>query len=312
MTIPRYISPKICLEHQTGWGHPERPQRLDAIHRHLKDCGLLEDFDVVEARSATMDEISRVHGPAHVERVAALIEGGARGLDGDTAVSARSMEAARFAAGSALTGIDLMREGKATRVFCGVRPPGHHAESERSMGFCIFNNVALAAAHARATDLAERVLIIDWDVHHGNGTQQIFYESSEVFYYSLHQFPFYPGTGSAHEIGARAGRGTTLNRPLPAGTGEAEYLRLFERDLQTIGDTFKPQLILISAGFDAHRDDPLGGQLLTEGSFAEMTRMAVSLAETLAGGRVLSVLEGGYDLDALALCAERHLAALSP
>lgn len=311
MTRLSYISPEVCLEHKTGWGHPERPQRLDAVNRHLQELGLWQELDVLEARAATIEEITRSHGRGHVEKIIALIEGGARDLDGDTSVSARSLEAARFAAGSALMGIDLMRKGRVRRVFCAVRPPGHHAESERAMGFCIFNNVALAAAHARAIGLAERVLIIDWDVHHGNGTQQIFNQSPDVFYYSLHQFPFYPGTGSAHEIGAGEGRGYTLNRPLPAGSGEAEYLRLFERDLQQIGDRFRPQLIIISAGFDAHRDDPLGGQLLTEKSFAKMTLAAVGLAESYARGRLLSVLEGGYDLHALALCAEHHLVALS-
>jgi len=310
MKVVGYISPPVCLEHDTGVGHPERSARLDSVNKHLQRCGLLNDLVPVEARLAQVEEIAAIHNEAHVLNIIRRIENGAQSLDPDTTVCNRSLEAAYLAAGAALTGVDRLLAGDLERVFCGVRPPGHHAESARSMGFCIFNNVAVAASHALASGL-ERVLILDWDVHHGNGTQEIFEGSNQVYYYSMHQYPFYPGTGSASERGIGKGTGFTLNRPLDAGGGDTLYLRHLAADLQTIADSFKPDLVIISAGFDAHRDDPLAAMNVSADGFAEMTRLVLGLAETCCDGRVLSVLEGGYDLTALSTSVERHLTVLA-
>jgi len=305
-----YISPAICLEHQTGSGHPERTARLESINRRMKESGLLDDLNVVQARAATREEIGAVHLEAHIDRVTHLIHSGVSYLDGDTTVSKKSLEAAYLAAGSALTGVDRLHSGQTKRVFCGVRPPGHHAEDDKAMGFCIFNNVAAAASYARAIGLADRVLIVDWDVHHGNGTQQIFERSSDVYYYSLHQFPFYPGTGAAHETGVGEGKGYTLNRPFFGGEGDDDWLKAMDGDLQKIADNFRPQLVIISAGFDAHRDDPLAGMCLTEKGFAAMTGLVRNLANDCCEGRILSVLEGGYHLEALANSVIAHIGDL--
>ncbi|CAM2068452.1 Histone deacetylase [Sulfidibacter corallicola] len=305
-----YISPTFCLKHETGLGHPERAQRLSAMNRHLKETGLIGDVTEYAAREATEAEIAAVHPLGYIEYVSNIIRTGGNYLDGDTTVCRDSLTAANLAAGSALTGLELMKRGTHRRVFCGVRPPGHHAELSHAMGFCIFNNVAVAARFAQAHLKARRVLIIDWDVHHGNGTQHIFERDPTVFYYSCHQYPFYPGTGRADERGRDDGTGYTLNRPMTAGAGDLAYLKAFEKDLTDISDRFKPNLIIVSAGFDAHRDDPLGSMQMTESGFAEMTEMVVSLAETHCDGRILSVLEGGYDLDGLSKSVAAHLVAM--
>ena len=306
-----WISPAACLEHQTGPGHPERPARLDKLNRHLQETGLLADLNQIQARQATVEDLCRAHGKKHVNYVLSRISEGYSSLDPDTTISSRSGEAALLAAGAAITGVETLFQGNLEKIFCGVRPPGHHAESDRAMGFCLFNNAAVAATYALAKGWAERILILDWDVHHGNGTQEVFAQSPHVFYYSLHQYPFYPGTGAATEIGVGEGRGFTLNRPLPAGTGDGEYLKHMEKDLRHIADSFKPQLIIVSAGFDAHRDDPLASMKVTESGFATMTEMVASLAQECCEGRMLSVLEGGYDLDALSHSVFAHLKVLT-
>lgn len=305
-----YISPGECLLHDTGLGHPERIERLASINQRLQEGGLLKDLRLVQARMASHEELIAVHSEGHFQRVSAPRPYFPAYVDPDTVMSSESLNAAFMAAGSALTGLEELQSGRARRVFCGVRPPGHHAESDRAMGFCLFNNAAVAAAQARSMGLAERVLILDWDVHHGNGTQEIFLESDQVYYYSLHQWPFYPGTGATSETGRGAGLGFTLNRPLGVGTGDTEYLRLIEKDLDHIATHFKPQLVVISAGFDAHQEDPLGGMRVTDSGYAAMTRLVTAMADSCCEGRILSVLEGGYDLAALARSVEAHLGVL--
>lgn len=307
---PILINPRLCLTHETGPGHPERPQRLSAILSHLDQCGIAKACQILPSREARMEDLALAHPQAHVQRVQGAIQAGARALDADTTVSSNSLQAAQLAAGAGLTGIDALKAGASRRIFCGVRPPGHHAETNRAMGFCLFNNVAIAARYAQKVGLARRVLILDWDVHHGNGTQDIFEDDPSVFYYSMHQFPYYPGTGSTQEIGKGAGRGFTLNRPLEAGSNDLIYQRSLNQDLNQIGETFQPDLVIISAGFDAHMDDPLAGMRVSTACFAAMTQSVLDFADHYAEGRVLSMLEGGYDLHALAQSVEAHVSTM--
>jgi acetoin utilization deacetylase AcuC-like enzyme len=233
------------------------------------------------------------------------------GLDSpDTAVSAASAEVARLAAGSLVALCREVARGNLGRGFAAVRPPGHHAERDRAMGFCLFNNVAIAARYLREWEAVGRVMVVDWDVHHGNGTQHLFEEDPTVFYFSVHQYPLYPGTGAADEIGRGAGRGATLNCPLPPGAGSEEFLGALERSLVPAARRFEPEFILVSAGFDAHARDPLASLEVSTEAFAEATRIVRRMADELARGRLVSVLEGGYDLDALAESARRHLEIL--
>ncbi len=294
------------LDHATGAGHPERPARLRAILTRLDDAGLSAELDVREPAVLDPARLLTVHDASVVARAEAASRAGGGVLDGgDTVVSEASYEAALLAAGAACEAVDHVLAGTWRNAFVACRPPGHHAERDRSMGFCLFNNVALAAEHARASGAA-RVAIVDFDVHHGNGTQHTFEERADVFYASLHQWPWYPGTGAAHERGRGAGLGATLNLPLPAGSGDAAYLRAFEDTLLPALENFAPDLLLVSAGFDAHERDPLSGTRVTTAAYAEMTR----LLRGLAGGRLVSLLEGGYDLAALADSVEAHVGAL--
>jgi acetoin utilization deacetylase AcuC-like enzyme len=290
VTVGLVLDP-VFEAHETGPGHPERCRRIEPV-------------------PATDAEIEAVHEPRYVAGVEAAIRRGARVLDeGDTTVGPRSAEIARLAAGSLLALARAVAAGELWRGFAAVRPPGHHAERDRAMGFCLLNSVAVAAAALRREGL-ERVLVVDWDVHHGNGTQHLFEEDPSVFYFSVHQWPLYPGTGAASERGRGAGVGATLNCPLPPGAGDDAFLAVLRVDLAQAARAFRPDLVLISAGFDAHAADPLAALSVSTRAFGEATRIVRDLAEETAGGRLVSVLEGGYDLDALGASAAAHLAAL--
>lgn len=282
------------LLHRAPYEHPEHPGRLTAIRRRLENEGLTARLRRIAAREATHDELLAVHTREHVDRVAATADLPYVQLDPDTYTSSDSARAARLAAGAL---VDLTREvtsGAIANGFALLRPPGHHAEADRAMGFCLFNNVAVAVQAARRDGVA-RVLVVDWDLHHGNGTQHTFEEDPDVLYFSMHQYPFYPGTGAIDEVGLGAGRGRTVNVPWPAGMGDAEYLAAFDRVLLPIARAFDPQLVLVSCGFDAAAGDLLGGIRVSANGYAAMTGRVLSLA----GGRVVLALEGGYNLDAI-------------
>jgi acetoin utilization deacetylase AcuC-like enzyme len=287
---PRY------MEHDTGHGHPERAERIGIFLP-----AVLDRTDVVRVapRQATADEVTLVHGAGHFEKVARTRGLSRFAFDADTPVSARSFDTACLAVGGLLALIDDVMAGRLRNGFALVRPPGHHAERDRAMGFCLFNNVAIGAAYLRARHGLERVLIVDWDVHHGNGTQHAFVGDPGVLYVSTHRYPFYPGTGALDEVGRADGAGFTVNIPFPGGFGDAEYLEAFRTVIEPIALQYEPQAVLISAGFDPHRRDPLGGMEVTAPGFAAMARSLLGVAEQVAGGRCVAVLEGGYDLDAM-------------
>ena len=298
--------------HLTGLTHPERPERLQAIIEHLSRCGLTKDLVPLPPRQAELIWVEQVHGPEYIHRVEEFCRGGRAIIDSmDTEISPRSYDVSLLAAGGALAAADAIMGGKVDSAFCAVRPPGHHALRDVAMGFCLFNNVAITAKYLQQRHGLERILIIDWDVHHGNGTQDAFYADPTVFFFSIHQFPFYPGTGSRGEAGEGAGAGFTLNAPMEAGRGDDDYLRVFEKILAPRAHSFAPQFILISAGFDAHRADPLAGMNLTEQGYEPLTDLVRSWAADLCGGRILSMLEGGYDLQATARSVESHLGRLA-
>jgi acetoin utilization deacetylase AcuC-like enzyme len=278
---------------------------------HLDHVGLTRKLYPIRPQPAADDWILLVHSRDHLEDLAEPVRNAPRFLDPDTRMSVESYRVAQLAVGGALAAVDAVVSGQARNAFAAVRPPGHHALPEHAMGFCLFNNIAVTARYAQRRYCLDRVLIVDWDVHHGNGTQAIFYEDPTVLYFSTHQYPFYPGTGSAQETGAGPGKGFTLNVPLAAGAGDAEIVSAFRDQLVPATQAFQPQLVMMSAGFDAHRDDPLAQLRVTEGGYAELTRMVMELAESFAGGRVVSLLEGGYNLQALARSVEVHLAVLS-
>jgi acetoin utilization deacetylase AcuC-like enzyme len=299
-----------CLLHRNGPGHPERPERVRSVHDHLASRGLLTRLRVIRPQPCPPDRITRVHDPAYVEAIRRACAAAPARLDPDTAVSEGSWEAALLSAGGALAACDAVVEGGASAAFSCCRPPGHHAEADRAMGFCLFNNVAIAARYLQDRHGLGRVAIVDWDVHHGNGTQHLFEDDGTVLYVSTHQFPFYPGTGAADETGRGPGAGATLNLPLPAGSGDEEYLEAFRDRVRPALDRFRPEAILISAGFDAHCDDPLAAMEVTEAGYAAMTAIVREAAETHAHGRIVSLLEGGYNLRALAESIKAHLRAL--
>lgn len=310
------ITDQRYLAHDTGAGHPECADRLRAIWQELQRRSLWNRLQHGTPRMATEEELALVHTPAYIEWLRRSVpQQGIVWLDPDTALSPASYNVACLAVGGVLSAVDAIMEQRWHNAFCAIRPPGHHAERCRAMGFCLFNNVALAAQYVRKRYGIERVLILDWDVHHGNGTQHIFEEDPAVYYISLHQYPLYPGTGRADERGRGAGEGFTLNIPLPPGSDEAAYRHAFQSLVAPAVEAFRPDFILVSAGFDAHRDDPLASQRLTAESFRWMCREVLQWAERFSGGRLLAVLEGGYALRALAesvaACIEEMLTAAS-
>ena len=299
------------LNHETGH-HPENRDRFRVILSALEaDEMLWPRLAKLAPIAASDDDIARCHSGRLIEQIRSLCERGAKFIDLDTVICKNSFKVAQLAAGAVITGIDQVFTGAAQTAFALVRPPGHHATPTRAMGFCLFNNAAVGARYAQSRYGAERVLIIDWDVHHGNGTQDIFYTDPTVFYFSTHQYPYYPGTGSARERGDGRGDGTTLNVPLAAGTPARDHRQAFTVALKAIAEKFPPDLIIISAGFDSRRGDPLGGLMLEDADFREMTKEVMGLAEGHGEGRVVSVLEGGYNLDTLGQTVKTHVTALS-
>lgn len=310
MTKTGFVYGDIYLQHKTGAGHPERPDRLSAIVQRLEQTGLFDELAAIEPRESPDEWLTAVHTAEHLAAVREAAKEAGYAGSMDTPVSKDSYKVALHAAGGVLAAVDAVMEGKIRSAFCAIRPPGHHATKDEAMGFCLLNNVAIAARYAQKKHRLAKVLIVDWDVHHGNGTQAIFYDDPSVFYFSTHQWPFYPGTGAASERGTGKAAGTTLNVPLPRGSGQREYRRAFEEKLVPAAIEFKPDFVLISAGFDAHEHDLLGGMKLTAEDFAELTRIVKTIAEKHCGGRLVSVLEGGYELKGLAASVEAHVRIL--
>jgi acetoin utilization deacetylase AcuC-like enzyme len=304
-----YTDP-IFLEHNTG-SHPETAERLRAIERQLRADGLLDRVQPGEFEPVDPKQLESIHSPGVVERVRLVAEMGGGRLDEDTVVSPASFRVGLAAAGAAVAAVDAVMSGKSRTALCLARPPGHHATPTKSMGFCLFNSIALAAMRARNEHQVNRVLIVDWDVHHGNGTQDIFYEDPSVFFLSAHRygFGFYPGTGAAEEIGRGPGRGSTLNVPVTYGTPRAKFHDKFSEALDRAAE-FRPELVLISAGFDAHRLDPIGDLGLEVEDYMMLTQRVLDVAQTHAGGRVVSCLEGGYHWNATAESVAAHLKTL--
>ena len=305
------VSDSLFLEHDSGFGHPERPDRLTAIAARLEQTGTRRLLQVLEPRDCDRLSIERVHTAGHFDLIESLSKNElAAALTGDTGISPATFAAAIRASGGVLEAIDAVLEGRVVRAFCCHRPPGHHAEREQAMGFCYFNHVAVAARYLQCRHDIQRIAIIDWDVHHGNGTQHTFDGDADVFFFSIHQYPHYPGTGAAQEAGIGKGLGATLNVPVAAGTGDAQYISVFSDVLRPAMDAFGPDFMLVSAGFDAHASDPLGGVMLSAAGFERMTQLLLAMAEEHCGGKIVSLLEGGYDLQATAASVDAHVRVL--
>ncbi len=301
----------IYLEHKTGAGHPESPERLTAIMARLKTSGLESELTCLKPSAASGEWIETIHSSKYIERAKAICESGGGYLDsGDVPVCRQSYEAAVLAAEGVMAAVDAVMAGDVANAFCAIRPPGHHALRDRAMGFCIFNNVAIGTRYVQGKYGLPRVLIADWDVHHGNGTQEAFYDDPNVLYFSIHQWPFYPGTGSASQTGTGAGSGLTINVPIPAGSGDADYVGAFEQRLRPAAMAFRPDFVFISAGFDPQAGDGLGGMRVTTEGFARLTRIVKEIAQKCCQGRLVSVLEGGYGPELLAASVEAHIRAL--
>ncbi len=286
------VEDRRCDAHRGPPGHPERPERLEAVGRAIE--ARRQRLTPIPARPAQDEEILAVHPREHLRLLEETARRGPAQLDPDTYVSAASFDVARLAAGAAVDAARAVAQGRVRTAFAAVRPPGHHAEAARAMGFCLLNNVAIATRALQREEAVERILLLDWDVHHGNGTQHLFEEDPNVLYVSTHQYPFYPGTGAAEEAGRGRGEGATVNIPLPAGCGDAEYVGVLRRIVVPVAMRFRPELLLVSCGFDAHRDDPLASMEVGAEGFLTMGRLARALADDLCGGRLALVLEGGY------------------
>lgn len=307
MTLLCYDS--VFLEHETG-SHPESVERLQIAWQHLTDLGLDEQCVRSTWKPATMEQLTRVHDASYVDVIRKSAELGGGQIEPDTMVSPLSHHVAEQASGAVCHSVEEVVAGNHTNALCLVRPPGHHARPRNAMGFCLFNHIAVGARHAVDGIGLDRVLVVDWDVHHGNGTQESFYEAENLGYLSIHRSPFYPGTGKASETGRGAGLGTTLNVELEFGVDRAIYLESFTRALEEIATKMRPELILVSAGFDAHRSDPIGSLGLEVEDFGELTRIVRAVADTYCEGRIVSMLEGGYNPHVLAQCVEIHLRGL--
>jgi acetoin utilization deacetylase AcuC-like enzyme len=306
-----FATDATCQTHDPGRNHPEQIARYQAVLDGLEKADLLSKERTVGPHNMTEAELRLAHDTDYLRLAQREIEGGYDHLStGDTQICQASWSAAKAAAGCSLAATEAVVKGRDKTAFCLVRPPGHHANSQRGMGFCILNNVALAARYAQKHLGIGRILIVDWDVHHGNGTQDIFYQDGSVFFFSTHQSPWYPGTGHVSETGEGPGVGATLNCPLPAGSGRKEILECFDQKLLPAMRKFRPELVLISAGFDSRAGDPLGRFTLTDEDFCDMTKRVREIAELSAQGRVVSVLEGGYSLQGLASATTAHVRAL--
>ncbi|MDN3511198.1 MAG: histone deacetylase [Candidatus Jettenia sp. CY-1] len=307
MTILMYDN--IFLKHDTGHGHPENAKRLENTLKHLKATGLWDQLRVEKPRAASLEEIGLIHAENYIQTIKQIANTGGQ-LDSDTIISAASYDAAVHAVGAPLAAIDFIMKGEEKNAFCLIRPPGHHATPARGMGFCLFNNVAVAAKYIQSKYKLERVFIIDWDVHHGNGTQDAFFNDPTILYFSMHRYPFYPGSGRKEESGWDKGEGFTINVPVPANISSQRYIELFTDVIKKNADQFIPEFIIISAGFDTYKKDPIGGLNLDREDFRILTEIVIRTAQKYCNGRLVSCLEGGYNLSDLPLCIEAHLKAL--
>ncbi len=299
----------VFAQHNTG-SHPECVARIERVNAMLKESGWIERSKCPAWQAASKEAITQVHKVAYYDQLKVWCEQAAGWIEADTFVSSGSWNAATQAAGAAIDAVQRVFKGEDKRAFCAVRPPGHHALADGPMGFCLFNNVAIAAHAALAAGL-HRVMIIDWDVHHGNGTQDVFFEDGRVAFFSIHRSPFYPGTGMANETGARAGLGWIANEPVPADIKLKSFTDRFKRGIEALADKVRPELILLSAGFDAHRSDPVGSLCLSDQDFGELTRIVSDLAASHCGGKIVSLLEGGYHLEHLPMSVNAHLEELA-
>lgn len=305
-----FVYSPAYAKHMTGFDHPERPRRVSYVYEKLKENYLLDRLTIVEPRMPAFMWPMEVHQGRYLEHLRATTATAPAQLDTDTVICEDSFEVAMLTVGSALAACDEVIASRVRNAFCLSRPPGHHAESDHAMGFCLLNNVAIAARYLQLQHRLEKIFIVDWDVHHGNGTQDIFYDDPSVFYFSIHQAPFYPGTGAASETGTGKGLGTTLNVPLKAGRGDKEWLAAcFDQLAPAIG-RFKPDMILISAGFDAHWEDTMSQQRVSDEGFRQMSELLVNLADDGCQGRLVSILEGGYDIVSLSRSVDLHLREL--
>ena len=305
-----YISDPFYLKHKNE-PHPENPGRLNAIQKNIESSKYYNNLTLIQPRKATVEDIAKVHGTGYIRSVEDSCRNGVRNLDADTVISSDSYQAALLSAGAGLEALDKILEGTVGNAFCAVRPPGHHAEQNKAMGFCLFNNVGVIARYAQDIKNIQKIFIFDWDVHHGNGTQHSFYKDSSIYYSSIHQYPFYPGTGGVDETGTGDGLGSNLNIPMRAYSYDNDYSNAIEHKLIPVIQKFNPDLIIISAGFDAHENDPLAQINLSTDCYGKMTQKLMEIANDVCNGRILSMLEGGYDYSALADSVQLHVETLS-